>query len=84
MSLRAESRFEVSDFQKFLKAQSKSKAVKRAELGEQSEGVRDALKAGKGDIVAGTRRLGMKKEGLPSALRGAKCPSGKKPAKKGK
>lgn len=32
---------------------------KKAERGERAEGVEKALRAGRGDVVAGARRLGM-------------------------
>jgi hypothetical protein len=59
----------MSDFQKSLKAQATKPWVKKAEAGERAEGVRDALKAGKGNAVAGAKRLHMQKEGLPAAER---------------
>lgn len=68
----------MSDFQKYLKRKSSSPEVKRAEKGEKSEGVRDALRAGRGDVVAGARKLGLQKPGLKSALKSAKCPAGKR------
>lgn len=73
----------MSDFQRYLKKAAKSKDVKAAEKGEQAEGLRESLRAGRGDVVKGARKLGLKKEGLDAALRGAKCPAGKG-MKKGK
>lgn len=57
----------MSDFQKAMRKQSKAPWIKSAEAGERAEGVRDALKAGKGNAVAGAKKLGMKKEGLAQA-----------------
>jgi hypothetical protein len=57
----------VSDFQKAMKTQAKKPWVKKAEAGEKAEGVRDALKSGKGNAVAGAKKLGYNKEGLPAA-----------------
>ena len=49
----------MSDFQRYLKKKASSPEVKRAEGGERAEGVEKALKAGRGDVVAGAKRLGM-------------------------
>jgi len=65
----------VSDFQKALKGQARKPWVKQAEAGEQAEGVRDALKAGRGDVKAGAKKLRLRKEGLPAQLKRARtCP----------
>ncbi len=69
--------------QKWMKRKASSKEIKQVEKGERSEGLRDALKAGRGDVVAGARKLKMAKEGLGQQLKGAKCPAGKG-GKKGK
>lgn len=74
----------MSDLRKALKAQSTKPWVKKAEAGEQGEGIREALKAGRGDIVAGTKKIGVQKEGLSAALKSAKCPAGVKPKAKKK
>jgi hypothetical protein len=57
----------VSDFAKALKTQAKKPWVKKAELGEQAEGTRNALKAGNGNAAAGAKKLGFKKPGLAAA-----------------
>jgi hypothetical protein len=62
----------VSDFEKFLKRTAGSKAVRKAEAGERAEGVRDALKAGRGKIAVGAKKLHMQKEGLGKQLARAK------------
>jgi hypothetical protein len=72
----------VSDVKKGLKKLAVSPTVARWEKGEKSEGVRDALKAGSGDIRAGARKLGLEKPGLKAELAGVKCPAGTK--KKGR
>lgn len=46
--------------------------IEKAEKGEQGEGVRDTIKAGKGGVVSGAKKRRLKKEGLPSALKMAK------------
>lgn len=72
----------MSDVRKGLSKLAKSKTVAQWEKGEKSEGVRDAIKAGKGDVVAGSKRLGLQKEGLAAALKGVRCPKGKTAAVK--
>lgn len=42
--------------------------IKKAEKGEKGEGVSDALKAGKTDIVKGAKKLGLDKPGLSAQL----------------
>jgi len=65
----------MSDFEKLLKKDktpSKSQ-VKKAEKGEKGEGVRDSLKAGKTDIVSGSKKLGLDKPGLAAQLNKVKA-----------
>lgn len=59
----------MSDLQKLLKKTKNptKKQVLKAELGEKSEGLRDALKAGKGNVVSGAKKLQYHKEGLAKA-----------------
>lgn len=71
----------MSDVRKGLKKFANSPTVERWERGEKSEGVRDALRAGAGNVKAGAKKLRMQKSGLPAELRRAKtCPC---PGKKG-
>lgn len=62
----------MSDFAKALRRQAKQPWVKKAEAGERAEGVRDALRAGRGDVRAGARKLHMQHEGLGAQLKRAK------------
>jgi hypothetical protein len=57
----------MSDLQKALKRQSSAPWVKTAEAGERAEGLRDSLVAGKGDAVAGGKKLHYRKPGLAAA-----------------
>jgi hypothetical protein len=68
------------DFEHLLnKTKKPSKAqIEKAERGERAEGVRDALKAGKGNAVAGAKKLRMKKPGLAKAEAMAKKMKAKK------
>jgi hypothetical protein len=72
----------VSDVRKGLKKLAVSPTVDKWEKGEKSEGVRDALKAGHGDVRAGAKRLEMEKPGLKTQLAAAKCPAGVKPKRR--
>ena len=71
----------MSDVRKFVKKTADSPAFASAEKAERAEGLRDALRAGHGNAVAGAKKLGYKKEGLPAA---EKLAARKMAAKKGK
>lgn len=55
--------------------------IKKAEKGERGEGIRDALKAGKTDVVAGAKKLGLNKSGLQDQLNKVKARRAKQKGK---
>lgn len=64
----------MSDFSRALKPVNSAAKIKAMERKEEAEGVRNALRAGRGDVVAGAKKLHFEKEGLLAQLKKARVP----------